>query len=251
MMSQYLLLISGFARALDDIPSSYRPNDAACLVVYLAAFEEEESYLLRDKDPKNLHQAYRIAMDIENNLKYGIPKGYLSARVCYPKMLGFEAKHESETKEPCQDLYIPTDHISLVTCYDLNKNMSEENLSQIVVILHIDKKEVNEKVSDILYVEMDVVSITLLNDNNNDFSRKNTSQEDGLLSCVSDRSDSECEELESFMSEMDVSLQDCDDMNSDDKIPLILVNKIMGIERCMMCTTEEDVLIQAISSIKD
>lgn len=24
-------------------------------------------------------------MDTENNLKYGIPKGYLAARVCYPK----------------------------------------------------------------------------------------------------------------------------------------------------------------------
>lgn len=70
-----------FARTLDDIPSGYRSNDAVCLVVYLAAFDEEESYLLRDKDPKTLHQAYRIAMDIENNLKYGIPRGYLSARV--------------------------------------------------------------------------------------------------------------------------------------------------------------------------
>lgn len=118
-----------FARILDNFPSSYRPNDAICLVVYLVAFDDEESYLLRDKDPITLHQAYRISMDIENNLRYGIPKVFLSARVWYPKMLGFEAKHESKPKEPCQDNYVHTDHISLVIDHDLNKNMSEENLS--------------------------------------------------------------------------------------------------------------------------
>ncbi|GLJ23974.1 hypothetical protein SUGI_0455810 [Cryptomeria japonica] len=81
-----------FARTLDDIPRSYRPNNAMCLVVYLVAFDEEMSYLLRDKDPKTLHQAYRTAIDIENNLKYGIPRGYLSARVLCPKIPDVEEK---------------------------------------------------------------------------------------------------------------------------------------------------------------
>lgn len=119
-----------------------------------------------------------------------------------------------------------------------------------MVIPHIDEEEVNEKVSNILDVEMDVVSITLLKDINSDFSSKNTTQEVGLQSCISDRSDSECQELESFTSKMNASLQDYD-MNSDDKIPSILVNKIMEIDRCMMCTNQEVVLIQSISSIKD
>lgn len=44
-----------------------RLSDVVCLVVYLGAYFEEMSYLLRDKDPKTLHHAYQIAMDIENN----------------------------------------------------------------------------------------------------------------------------------------------------------------------------------------
>lgn len=157
---------------MDDIPSSYRPNDTVCLVVYLATFDEEESYLLRDKDPKTLHQAYRIVTVIENNLKYGIPRGYLSTRVCYPKILEVKERHESKDKDPYQGVYIPIDHISLVINYDLNKNVSEENLSQTMVIHHIDEEKVNEKLSNILDIEMEMMSITSPNDSNNNCSMK-------------------------------------------------------------------------------
>lgn len=47
-----------FTKLLNHIPKYMRPNDALCLVVYLAAFDEEMSYLLRDKEPTTLHQAY-------------------------------------------------------------------------------------------------------------------------------------------------------------------------------------------------
>ena len=40
-----------------------------CLVVYLDAFDKKMSYLLRDKEPKTLHQAFMIAIEIENNIK--------------------------------------------------------------------------------------------------------------------------------------------------------------------------------------
>lgn len=118
-----------FARTLDEIPSSYRPNDEVCLVIYLATFDEEISYLLRDKDPKTMHQAYRISMDIENNLKYGIPKGYLSTRMCCPKMLDAKERCESRSKYQCQSIYTHIGHTNHIMNYDSNKNMSEENLS--------------------------------------------------------------------------------------------------------------------------
>lgn len=61
-----------FAKTLKDIPNVLGLSDGVCLVVYLGDFDNELSYLLRDKDPKTLHQAYGIAMNIENNLKYEI-----------------------------------------------------------------------------------------------------------------------------------------------------------------------------------
>lgn len=92
-----------------------------CLVVYLVVFDEEMSYLLRDNDPKTMHQAYRIEMDIENNLKYGIPKGYLSARVCCPKMLDVEERCESKGKGQYQSIYIPSNFTNHDMNYDSNK----------------------------------------------------------------------------------------------------------------------------------
>lgn len=133
-----------------------------------------------------------------------------------------------------------------------------------MVILHINEEEVNEKLSDKSDEGMDMVSITLLKDNHSSCSRKKISWEIYLQSCVLDRSDSEYEESESFMFETDASLRDYndinlvsqesiiyDDENLDNKTPSILVNKIIGIERSMICTNEEVALIQAISNIED
>ena len=36
------------------------------------------SYRLRDKEPQKLYQAFMTAMDIENNLKYGLTRGHFS-----------------------------------------------------------------------------------------------------------------------------------------------------------------------------
>lgn len=36
------------------------------------------SYWLREKEPQNLYQAFMAAMDIENNLKYGLTRSHFS-----------------------------------------------------------------------------------------------------------------------------------------------------------------------------
>lgn len=43
-----------FVKTLSDVANNYRPNDSMCLVVYLAAFDEEMSYLLREKNLNSL-----------------------------------------------------------------------------------------------------------------------------------------------------------------------------------------------------
>ena len=40
-----------FARVLNDIPESYRPDDQMCLAVYFDASDKKINYLLSDKEP--------------------------------------------------------------------------------------------------------------------------------------------------------------------------------------------------------
>lgn len=47
-----------FGTTLKRIPKKCRPHDALSLVIYLAAFDSKMGYLLRDKEPQNLHHAF-------------------------------------------------------------------------------------------------------------------------------------------------------------------------------------------------
>lgn len=40
-----------FAKVLNEIPESYKPDDQMCLAVYFDAFDKKMNYLLRDKEP--------------------------------------------------------------------------------------------------------------------------------------------------------------------------------------------------------
>ena len=71
-----------FARSLNDIPESYRPNDQMCLAIYFGAFDSKMSFLLRDKEPQALYQAFLTARNIENNLKHGLMRSYLFMNDC-------------------------------------------------------------------------------------------------------------------------------------------------------------------------
>lgn len=43
-----------FMKAVKHIPEPLRPSDAKSLIMYLGAFDNEMSYLIRDKEPKTL-----------------------------------------------------------------------------------------------------------------------------------------------------------------------------------------------------
>lgn len=46
-----------------------RLNEDVCLKTYFNAFDSKMAYQLRDKDPKNLRDAYKVAVNIKNNRK--------------------------------------------------------------------------------------------------------------------------------------------------------------------------------------
>ena len=71
-----------FVKVLNEIPKIHKLDDQVCLVVYLDAFDKNMSYLLRDKEPKTLHQAFMTAIEIENNVTYGLIKSHFSQNVC-------------------------------------------------------------------------------------------------------------------------------------------------------------------------
>jgi len=96
-----------FMRALNRIPECMRPNDALCLVVYLGAFDKKMSYRLRDKEPTTLHQAHQFAIDIENNWRYGIQKGYFSKKFCCPTAPSVNERFNSGVDNECQSIHTP------------------------------------------------------------------------------------------------------------------------------------------------
>lgn len=66
-----------FTKVLNEIPKIYRTNDQMCLAIYFDAFDKKMNYLLRDKEPQTLYQAFMTSRDIEKNLKYGLTRGIL------------------------------------------------------------------------------------------------------------------------------------------------------------------------------
>lgn len=83
------------------------------MVVYLGAFNEEMSYFLRDKEPTTLHNAYQIAMDIENNLKYSMMKRYMTMSIDYPSTTHVNGVHDNKNDCHHDNTPIVQNHPSL------------------------------------------------------------------------------------------------------------------------------------------
>lgn len=58
-----------FQKAMYKVPRSLRPIERVFLVVYYNAYDSKMCYLLRDKNPLSLREAYKMAVNIENNRK--------------------------------------------------------------------------------------------------------------------------------------------------------------------------------------
>jgi hypothetical protein len=71
-----------FAKFLNDIQENYRLDDQMSLVVYFDAFDKKMSYLLRDKEPRTLYQAFLTTIEFKNNLKYELTRSHFARNVC-------------------------------------------------------------------------------------------------------------------------------------------------------------------------
>lgn len=92
-----------FSQTLFKISSKYKFDDKVCLEIYMSAFGKKMGFLLRNKEPKTLHEAFNIARDIENNLKFGITKRFLSTVVSCQNIFNGEIPCKAEQNILCQE----------------------------------------------------------------------------------------------------------------------------------------------------
>lgn len=70
-------------------------DDKVCLITYLNAFDGNMAYQLRDKEPRTLREAFRIAINIENNLRIS---GRLESKRDDPRLFGSKGSKREENK---------------------------------------------------------------------------------------------------------------------------------------------------------
>ena len=56
-----------FQKGMYKLFQVMRLNEDVCITTYFNAFDSKMAYLLRDKDPQALRDAYKVAINIENN----------------------------------------------------------------------------------------------------------------------------------------------------------------------------------------
>ena len=90
-----------------------RPNEDVFLTTYFNAFDSKMAYQLRDKEPKNLRDAFKFSINIENNRK---ASGKLGRRDD-PKLFNPKNKKKDNDK------------------YLVNKKPEEATISQVLDLL--------------------------------------------------------------------------------------------------------------------
>ena len=58
-----------FQKRMYKVMQAMQVDDKVCLITYLNAFDGKITYQLRDKEPRTLREAFRIVVNIENNLR--------------------------------------------------------------------------------------------------------------------------------------------------------------------------------------
>ena len=58
-----------FQKRMYKLMQPMQDDDKVCLITYLNAFDGKILYQLRDKDPRTLREAFRMAINVENNLR--------------------------------------------------------------------------------------------------------------------------------------------------------------------------------------
>ena len=70
-------------------------DDKVCLITYLNAFDGKIAYQLRDKEPRTLRDAFRIVVNIKNNLRI---LGKLGSKRDDPRLFGNKGNRKEEHK---------------------------------------------------------------------------------------------------------------------------------------------------------
>lgn len=81
-------------------------DDKVCLITYLNAFDGKMAYQLRDKEPRTLRDAFRIAVNIENNLRI---LGRLESKRDDPRLFGGKGNKREENKTTTGKRQEPTE----------------------------------------------------------------------------------------------------------------------------------------------
>ena len=70
-------------------------DDKVCLITYLNYFDGKVAYQLRDKEPRTLREAFRTAINIENNLRI---LGRLESKRDNPRLFGNKGSRREDHK---------------------------------------------------------------------------------------------------------------------------------------------------------
>ena len=83
-----------------------RVEDKVCLISYLNEFDGKMAYQLRDKDPRTVRDAFRIAVNIENNLRI---LGKLGSKRDDPRLFGNKGNKKEEHRLVVNRKHEPTE----------------------------------------------------------------------------------------------------------------------------------------------
>ena len=84
-----------FQKRMYKLMQSMRVDDKVCLITYLNAFDGKTAYQLRDKEPRTLRDAFRMAINVENNLRIS---GRLESKRDDPRLFGNKGNRREDHK---------------------------------------------------------------------------------------------------------------------------------------------------------
>lgn len=145
-----------FSQALSKISRKYKLDDKVCMDVYMSAFDEKMGFLLRNKEPKTLYEAFNIARDIENNLKFGIAKKFVSALVSYQSTFNGEIPCEAKQIIPCLGASSSAVLKSFVDACVSDLNESQEPLLLMLVVSRSSDGMISGKCCENVDTEVDI-----------------------------------------------------------------------------------------------
>lgn len=166
------------------------------------------NYLLRDKEPQTLYQAFVTARNIENKLKYGLMRGHFSMNDCQYNVFERKDEHSVDTFVPNQNINTPA--ISLnqigisnqIVCVEKNEFIVNQAtyVPDVTAVRGISYFDRNEKCVDIV----DQGLATLVSSCNTDYVHNDVAYEVAAprsQSCAS-------EKVESYLSDDELDFFD-------------------------------------------